>query len=223
MPCSWTTDFRFAARTFLDFSNSLFLSMLNTIAVYCAENWKLLLARTLLHFCCAMRSKKIRLRWLSSDARKLSVFSFFIISFHVAEKSVHISSRLLVCVCTFLLVDKIVYGLLAFGNACFSFCIKSFQIFSLIKLAWRMFVRNFGKISIFLAFSGSFAVKNDNFAVFFLSVFRCFGCKFWVCRLFFQNKNTRLSWKRSDPDRERTNQSTRICLRLTLPYNNAGY
>ena len=144
--------------------------MLNTIAVYCAENWKLLLARTLLHFSWAMRSKKIRLRWLSSDARKLSVFSFFIISFHVAEKSVHISSRLLVCVCTFLLVDKIVYGLLAFGNACFSFCIKSFQIFSLIKLAWRMFVRNFGKISIFLAFSGSFAVKNDNFHSFFFAV-----------------------------------------------------
>ena len=157
--------------------------MLNTIAVYCAENWKLLLARTLLHFPCAMRSKKIRLRWLSSDARKLSLFSFFIISFHVAQKSVHISSRLLVCVCTFLLVDKIVYGLLAFGNACFSFCIKSFQIFSLIKLAWRMFVRNFGKISIFLAFSGSFAVKNDNFHSFFFAVlvpnfeFAGFFCK----------------------------------------------
>ena len=148
--------------------------MLNTIAVYCAENWKLLLARTLFHFSCAMRSKKIRLRWLSSDARKLSVFSFFIISFHVAEKSVHISSRLLVCVCTFLLVDKIVYGLLAFGDACFSFCIKSFQIFSIIKLAWRMFVRNFGKISIFLAFSGSFAVKSDNFVLFFV----CFSL-FW--------------------------------------------
>ena len=154
--------------------------MLNTIAVYCTENWKLLLVRTLLHFSCAMRSKKIRLRWLSSDARKLSVFSFFIISFHVAEKSVHISSRLLVCVCTFLLVDKIVYGHLAFGNACFSFCIKSFQIFSLIKLAWRMFVRNFGKISIFLAFSGSFAVKNDNFAVFFV----CFSL-FWFSNFEF--------------------------------------
>ena len=156
-------------------TNCSYISMLNTIAVYCAEKWKLLLARTLLHFSCTMRSKKIRLRWLSSDARKLSLFSFFIISFHVAQKSVHISSRLLVCVCTFLLVDKIVYGLLAFGNACFSFCIKSFQIFSLIKLAWRMFVRNFGKISIFLAFSGSFAVKNDNFYSFF---FRCFGSKF---------------------------------------------
>ena len=38
-----------------------------------------------------------------------------------------------------------------------------------------MFVRNFGKISIFLAFSGSFAVKNDNFAVFFV----CFSL-FWL-------------------------------------------
>ena len=162
--------------------------MLNTIAVYCAENWKLLLARTLLHFSCAMRSKKNRLRWLSSDARKLSVFSFFIISFHVAEKSVHISSRLLVCVCTFLLVDKIVYGLLAFGNACFSFCIKSFQIFSLIKLAWRMFVRNFGKISIFLAFSGSFAVKNDNFAVFFCLFFAVLVANFEFAGFFSKTK-----------------------------------
>ena len=39
-----------------------------------------------------------------------------------------------------------------------------------------MFVRNFGKISIFLAFSGSFAVKNDNLAVFF---FVCFSL-FWL-------------------------------------------
>ena len=47
LPCSWTSDFRFAARTFLDFSDSLSLSMLNgylfslSIAVYCAETWKL--------------------------------------------------------------------------------------------------------------------------------------------------------------------------------------
>ena len=191
--------------------------MLNTIAVYCAENWKLLLARTLLHFSCARCSKKIRLRWLSSDARKLSVFSFFIISFHVAEKSVHISSRLLVCVCTFLLVDKIVYDLLAFGNACFSFSIKSFQIFSLIKLAWRMFVRNFGKISIFLAFSGSFAVKNDNFAVFFCLFFAVLVANFEFAGFFSKTKI------HGFPDRQRTNQSTRICLRLALPYNNAGY
>ena len=63
-------------------------------------------------------------------------FNFLIFhtnSFHVAENSVHISSRLLVCVCTFLLVDKIVYGLSAFGDACFSFCIKSFPIFRIIN------------------------------------------------------------------------------------------
>ena len=41
-----------------------------------------------------------------------------------------------------------------------------------------------------------------------------------------QNKNTRIGpfpWKRAvlqNPDRERTNQSTGICLRLGLPYNN---
>ena len=29
LPCSWTSEFRFAARTFLDFSDSLSLSMLN--------------------------------------------------------------------------------------------------------------------------------------------------------------------------------------------------
>ena len=44
-----------------------------------------------------------------------------------------------------------------------------------------------------------------------------------------QNKNTQIGlfpWKRSvlqNPDRERTNQSTGICLELGLPYNNLGY
>ena len=44
-----------------------------------------------------------------------------------------------------------------------------------------------------------------------------------------QNKNTRVGpfpWKWSvlqNPDRERTNQSTGICLRLGLPYNNRWY
>ena len=46
---------------------------------------------------------------------------FHTISVNVAEKSVHISSLFVVCVCTFLLVDKIIYGLLAFGDALFSF------------------------------------------------------------------------------------------------------
>ena len=44
-----------------------------------------------------------------------------------------------------------------------------------------------------------------------------------------QNKNTRIGpfpWKRpvlQNPDRERINQSTGICLRLGLPYNNCDY
>ena len=80
---------------------------------------------------------------------------------------------------------------------------------------------NFGKISIFLASSGSFNVKNDKIHTFFLL--------FWLQILnlpaLLQNKNTWLGpfpWKRSvlqNPDRERTNQSTGICQRLGLPYN----
>ena len=72
-----------------------------------------------------------------------------------------------------------------------------------------------------LASAGSFNVKNDNFHTFFwLS---------WLQMLnlpaSLQNKNTRIGpfpWKRSvlqNPDRERTNQSTGICLGLGLPYN----
>ena len=78
------------------------------------------------------------------------------------------------------------------------------------------------KFSIFLASSGSFTVKNDNIHRFF--------SLFWLQILnlpaSLQNKNTRVGpfpWKRSvlqNPDRERTNQSTGICLRLGLPYNN---
>ena len=65
-------------------------------------------------------------------------------------------------------------------------------------------------------------MKNDNIHRFFLL--------FWLQILnlpaSLQNKNTRIGpfpWKRSvlqNPDRERTNQSTGICLRLGLPYNN---
>ena len=58
----------------------------------------------------------------------------------------------------------------------------------------------------------------------FTVFFRCFGCKFGICRLCSKTKNTRVGpfpWKRSvlqNPDRQRTNQSTGICLRLGLPY-----
>ena len=48
---------------------------------------------------------------------------------------------------------------------------------------------NFGKISIFLASSGSFNVKKDNIHSIF---FRCFGCKFWICRLRSKTKIHRL-------------------------------
>ena len=64
-------------------------------------------------------------------------------------------------------------------------------------------------------------MKNDNIHSFF--------SPFWLQILnlpaSLQNKNTRVGpfpWKRSvqqNPDRERTNQSTGICLRLGLPYN----
>ena len=53
----------------------------------------------------------------------------------------------------------------------------------------------FRKISIFLAFSGSFSVKNDNIHTFF----RCFSCKQNLPAL-LQNKNTWIGpfpWKRS--------------------------
>ena len=68
-------------------------------------------------------------------------------------------------------------------------------------------------------------MKNDNIHRFF--------SLFWLQILnlpaSLQTKNTRIGpfpWKRSvlqNPDRERTNQSTEICLRLGLPYNNYVY
>ena len=89
-----------------------------------------------------------------------------------------------------------------------------------IFLAFKSFY-----ISISLASSGSFTVKNDNIHSFF--------SLFWLQILnlpaSLQNKNKRVgpfSWKRSvlqNPDRERTIQSTGICLRLGLPYNNFCY
>ena len=83
---------------------------------------------------------------------------------------------------------------------------------------------NFGKFLIFLVSAGSFNVKNDNFHTFFLLS--------WLQMLnlpaLLQNKNTEIGpfpWKQSvlqNPDREKTNQSTGICLRLGLPYNKMG-
>ena len=61
-----------------------------------------------------------------------------------------------------------------------------------------------------------------------MTIFRVFFSLFWLQILnlpaSLQNKNTRVApfpWKRSvlqNPDRERINQSTGICLRLGLPY-----
>ena len=83
---------------------------------------------------------------------------------------------------------------------------------------------NLSKISIFLAFSGSFAMKNDNVHIFFF-VFFLFWLQIWIGRPCSKTKNTRLRlfpWKRSvlqNADRERTDQSAQIYLRLALPYN----
>ena len=82
----------------------------------------------------------------------------------------------------------IMWFLIAKSTACFSFCIKIFHIFRKKKLAQRLVVflihlRDPGKISVLLAFSGSFAMKNDN-----IHIFLCFGCKLWIGRLCFKQK-----------------------------------
>ena len=99
------------------------------------------------------------------------------------------------------LVSCLLYGTLFLIVECTSggLHLKMFVFF--------IYLWNFGKISIFLASSGSFNVKNDKWFTVFFSLF-------WLQILnlpaSLQNKNT---WKRSEqqnPDRERTNQSTGI-------------
>ena len=87
----------------------------------------------------------------------------------------------------------------------------------------RLRILHFGKISIFLGPAGSFSVKNDNFHTFFsLSWLQMLNLPALL-------QNTRIGpfpWKQSvlqNPDRERINQSTGICLRLGLPYNKYIY
>ena len=85
---------------------------------------------------------------------------------------------------------------------------------------------------IFLASSGSANMKNDNIHSVFLVVvvvaFFAVFVKMLNLPALLQNKNTQVGpfpWKRSVlqiPDRERTNQSTGICLKLSFPYNNIG-
>ena len=119
------------------------------------------------------------------------------------------------------LVSCLLYGTLFLIVKCTSGAINLFSFLSFSFLAFQSF-----HLSIFLASSGSFTVKNDNIHSFFFSLF-------WLQILnlpaSLQNKNTRVGpfpWKRSvlqNPDRQRTNQSTGICLRLGLPCNNARY
>ena len=129
------------------------------------------------------------------------------------------------------LVSCLLYGtqfLRVKCTACFSFWIKSFQIFRIIKLAWRTLVffihlQNLGKISILLAFSSSFTVNNDNIHIFFLL--------FWL-----QILNLRLCSKTKIPGLDHFHRNgpyckiltkkepiTQICLRLASPYNNLQY
>ena len=71
------------------------------------------------------------------------------------------------------LVSSLLYGTLSLIVKCTSggLLLKMF-VFSI-------YLWNFRKISNFLASSDSFNVKNDIIQTFF----RCFGCKFWICRL----------------------------------------
>ena len=78
-------------------------------------------------------------------------------------------------------------------------------------------------MSIFLASAGSFNVKNDNFRTFFFAVlvanveFASFAPKQKYTDWTISMETVRSVLQ--NPDRERTNQSTWICLGLGLPYN----
>ena len=80
-------------------------------------------------------------------------------------------------------------------------------------------------LSIFLASSSSFTVKNDNIH----SFFSLFWLQIMNLPALLQNKSTWLGpfprkWSvLQNPDRERSNQSAGICPRLALPYNNINY
>ena len=112
------------------------------------------------------------------------------------------------------LVSCLLHGNLFLIVKCTSGAISLSSFLSFIFLSFQSFY-----LSILLVSSGSFTVKNDNIHSFF--------SLFWLQILnlpaSLQNKNTRVGpfpWKRSvlqNPDRERTNQSTGICLRLGLP------
>ena len=118
------------------------------------------------------------------------------------------------------LVRSLLYGTLSLVVKCTSGGLH------LKMFVFSIYLWNFGKISIFLASSDSFNVKND--------IIHTFFSLFWFWQILnlpasLQNKNTRIGpfpWKWSvlqNPDWERTNQSTGICLRLGLPYNKLCY
>ena len=114
------------------------------------------------------------------------------------------------------LVSSLLYGTLFFIVQCSSGELH-LKMFVFLIYLW-----NFGKISIFIASSDSFNVKNDNIYTFF--------SLFWLQTLnllaSLQNKSTQIGlfpWKRSVlQNPERTNQSTGICSRLGLPFNNTS-
>ena len=118
------------------------------------------------------------------------------------------------------LVSCLLYGTLFLIVKCTSGAINLFSFFLLAFYLFSFLISVF--LSIFLACCGSFTVKNDTIHSFF--------SLFWLHILnlpaSLQNKNTQVgpfSRKRSllqNPDRERTNQITGICLRVGLPYNN---
>ena len=127
------------------------------------------------------------------------------------------------------------YSLVRLRQARLLSCLLNATPFLIVKctsggLHLKMFVFsihlwNFGKISIFLASSGSFNVKNYNIHTFFFAVL---VANFEFADFAPKQKYTdwTFPWKRSvlqNPDRGRTNQSTGICWRLGLPYNNVWY
>ena len=143
------------------------------------------------------------------------------------EKSVQISSHLLICVWNFFRLYKIVYGLSTFADAWFSLSIyRRFQIFKIIKFASWIFVFLVLTISsVKINILGSFFAKMRAFtrfrfvvlvAKFELAGFRKqkiqslwpFPCKWSV-------------WQ--NPDQERTNQNAGIYLKTILPYNKIRY
>ena len=111
------------------------------------------------------------------------------------------------------LVSSLLYGTLFLIVKCTARGLH-FKMFVVFIHLW-----NFGKISIFSASSGSFNVKNDNIHTFF----RCFGCKFWICRLRSKTKIQRFDGLYCKIMTEKDHQSTGICLTLGLPYNIRNY